>query len=214
VRPEITTDDASVTEPPSGTTTIPITVRLSSEMDNAVSVDYATADGTAHAGEDYVATSGTLTFAPHERAKTVDVTVLADQAAEGDETFTLNLSNESSGTMVDNQAVVTILAPQPPPPPPPFTPPKCVVPNVLHLKLTKAKARIRSRHCRVGNEQEALFAREPGPRDQADPEGEQQEAAEWLQGEAHRRQVGPRVFQARLDRRNGAFGLLQRLRRP
>ena len=133
-----------------GTTTIPITVRLSSEMDNAVSVDYATADGTAHAGEDYVATSGTLTFAAHERAKTVDVTVLADQAADGDETFTLNLSNESSGTMVDNQAVVTILAPHPPPPPPPFTPPKCVVPNVLHLKLAKAKARIRARHCRIG----------------------------------------------------------------
>jgi Calx-beta domain/PASTA domain len=119
-------------------------------MDNAVSVDYATADGTAHAGEDYVATSGTLTFAAHERAKTVDVTVLADQAADGDETFTLNLSNESSGTMVDNQAVVTILAPHPPPPPPPFTPPKCVVPNVLHLKLAKAKARIRARHCRIG----------------------------------------------------------------
>ena len=45
-------------------------VRLSSEMDNTVTVDYATADGTAHAGDDYVATSGTLTFAPHERLKT------------------------------------------------------------------------------------------------------------------------------------------------
>jgi len=41
-------------------------------------------------------------------------------------------------------------APPPPPPPPPFTPPKCVVPNVLHMKLAKAKARIRKRHCRVG----------------------------------------------------------------
>ena len=77
-------------------------------MDNPVTVDYATADGTAHEGDDYVSTSGTLTFAPHERLKTVDVTIISDGVAEPDETFFLNLSNESSGTMVDPQAVVTI----------------------------------------------------------------------------------------------------------
>ena len=55
LRPEITVDDASVTEPASGATTAQFTVRLSSEMENAVTVDFATADGTAHAGEDYVA---------------------------------------------------------------------------------------------------------------------------------------------------------------
>ena len=67
--PEITTDDMRITEPPTGTSTVHVPVHLSSEMDNTVTVDYATADGTAHAGEDYVATSGTLTFAPHERAE-------------------------------------------------------------------------------------------------------------------------------------------------
>ena len=50
-------------------------------MDNAVTVEYATADGTAQAGEDYAATSGTLTFAPHERLKTVDVPINADVVA-------------------------------------------------------------------------------------------------------------------------------------
>ena len=40
--------------------------------------------------------------------------------------------------------------PPPPPPPPPFTPPKCVVPNVLSMKLAKAKARLKARHCRAG----------------------------------------------------------------
>src|SRR5439155_25228153 len=40
--------------------------------------------------------------------------------------------------------------PPPSPPPPPFTRPKCVVPNVLHLKLAKARAKIRKRHCGVG----------------------------------------------------------------
>ena len=79
-------------------------MRLSSEMDNSVTVDYATADGTAHAGDDYVSTSGTLTFAPHERLKYVDVTIIDDGSGEPDETFFLNLSNESSGTMVDPQA--------------------------------------------------------------------------------------------------------------
>ena len=116
VRPEITTDDSIAYESDS---VVHIPVRLSSEMDNSVTVDYATADGTAHEGDDYVSTSGTLTFAPHERLKTVDVTIISDGVAEPDETFFLNLSNESSGTMVDPQAVVTITETPPPPPPPP-----------------------------------------------------------------------------------------------
>ena len=51
LRPEITTDDAVTSEPGSGTTAVHVPVRLSSEMENTVTVDYATADGTAHAGE-------------------------------------------------------------------------------------------------------------------------------------------------------------------
>src|SRR4029077_1555592 len=105
VRPEITTEDSVAYEPDA---VVHIPVRLSSEMDNPVTVDYATADGTAHAGDDYVSASGTLTFAPHERLKYVDVTIIDDGSGEPDETFFLNLSNESSGTMVDPQAMVTI----------------------------------------------------------------------------------------------------------
>ena len=59
----------------------------------AVSVDYATADGTATAGADYTAASGTLTFAPGETAKTVPVAILDDAIDEGKETFKLKLSN-------------------------------------------------------------------------------------------------------------------------
>ena len=58
-----------------------------------VSVDYATKDGTAAAGADYTAASGTLTFAPGETAKTVSVALLDDSHDEGKETFTLRLSN-------------------------------------------------------------------------------------------------------------------------
>ncbi len=68
-------------------------VTLSRAASGPVSVDYATADGTATAGEDYTATSGTLTFAPGETAKTVTVAILDDAIDEGKETFVLRLSN-------------------------------------------------------------------------------------------------------------------------
>ena len=68
-------------------------VTLSRAATGPVSVDYATKDGTAAAGADYTAASGTLTFAPGETAKTVSVALLDDAIDEGKETFTLELSN-------------------------------------------------------------------------------------------------------------------------
>jgi peptide/nickel transport system substrate-binding protein len=178
VRPEITTDDTSLSEPPTGSSTVSVRVHLSSEMDNAVSMHYATADGTAHAGEDYVAASGTVTFAPHQRTNTVEVVIASDMLAEPYETFFVNLSNETSGTMIDGQAVVTILdhigAPPPPPggvPPPPIPPPpppppapsvRCIVPRVIGLKLARARTRIRARHCSVGRVRRARSRRHVG----------------------------------------------------
>ena len=68
-------------------------VFLSRMLPVTVRVDYATSDGTAQAGQDYEATSGTLTFAPRETAKIIDVRVLKDSHDEGDETMTMTLSN-------------------------------------------------------------------------------------------------------------------------
>ena len=68
-------------------------VTLHRAASREVSVDYATADGTAAAGTDYTAASGTLTFAPGETAKTVSVALLDDAIDEGKETFRLKLSN-------------------------------------------------------------------------------------------------------------------------
>ena len=62
-------------------------------------VNYATANGTATAGSDYTATSGTLTFAAGETTKTVSVPVLGDTSVESDETFTLTLSNPAGATL-------------------------------------------------------------------------------------------------------------------
>ena len=72
-------------------------------------VDYATADGTAKAGEDYTATHGTLVFATGEREKTVSVAVLDDAIDEGEESLTLTLSNPTGGRVLgDAEAVGTI----------------------------------------------------------------------------------------------------------
>ncbi len=70
-------------------------VTLNRTSASAVSVDYATADGSAKAGEDYTAVSGTLSFAAGETEKTVHVPVLDDDVDEGSEKFQLRLSNES-----------------------------------------------------------------------------------------------------------------------
>ena len=74
----------------------------------AVTVEYATADGTATAGSDYTATSGTLTFAAGETQKTVSVPVLDDDTDEGSETLTLRLSNAQGANIADGEATGTI----------------------------------------------------------------------------------------------------------
>ena len=73
-----------------------------------MTVDYATAGGTAQEGTDYTATSGTLTFAPGEDSKTIPVPTLEDEIDEENETFTLNLSNPDGATIQDGTATGTI----------------------------------------------------------------------------------------------------------
>ena len=73
-----------------------------------ISVDYATSDGTATAGQDYTATSGTLTFHPGDAAKTVSVPVLDDVVDDGGETVTLTLSNATNARIADATATGTI----------------------------------------------------------------------------------------------------------
>ena len=83
-------------------------VSLSAAAGEPVTVDWATADGTATAGEDYVASSGTLTFAAGETARSIEVTVLDDAHDEGEETFALRLSNAAGAELADAEATGTI----------------------------------------------------------------------------------------------------------
>ncbi len=90
--------------------TLRFVVTLSRALPEAVTVRYATADGTAMAGDDYTATSGTLTFAADETSQTVSVAVLNDTHDEGSETMTLTLSDPSPARvkLADAEATGTI----------------------------------------------------------------------------------------------------------
>ena len=106
----ISITDVTITEGDSGTKTATFTVSHTGTA--AFSVDYATANGTATAGSDYVATSNTLNFAAGSGAaqsQTVSVIINGDTTVEPDETFFVNLLNSTAGgTIVKSQGIGTI----------------------------------------------------------------------------------------------------------
>ena len=106
--PRLSIDDVRVAEGDSGSATARFTVGLSPAASKAVTVDYATADGTATSGSDYTAAAGTLTFAAGETSKTIDVTVKGDTAPENNEAFFMNLKNAAGATLVKPNAFAII----------------------------------------------------------------------------------------------------------
>ena len=88
--------------------TLDFVVTLDPAAAGTVTVDYATADGTATAGDDYTAASGTLTFEEGETTKTVTVAVVPDTVNENLETVTLTLSNAAGADLSDAAATGTI----------------------------------------------------------------------------------------------------------
>jgi hypothetical protein len=85
--------DITVAEGSSGTKTATFTVTLSAASPQPVSVDYATSNGSASSPADYARATGTLNFAAGETSKPLDVTIVGDTRDEGDEDFSLGLSN-------------------------------------------------------------------------------------------------------------------------
>jgi endoglucanase len=106
--PTLSVDDVTVTEGDTGTVAAEFVVNLSEASDQEVTVEYSTDNGTATAGSDYTAQSGTITFAAGETSKIISVPVLGDTTVESDETFKLNLSSPSNATIADAQGVGTI----------------------------------------------------------------------------------------------------------
>ena len=105
--PGLSVADAETEEAPGAVLAFAVT--LDRAASSAVTVDWATADGTAAAGEDYAAASGTLTFDAGVTAGTVSVAVLDDAHDEGRETLTLALSNPSGAWIDDGVATGTII---------------------------------------------------------------------------------------------------------
>ncbi len=101
--------DVTADEPGGQSATMTFRVTLAPAVTRPVTVNWATADGTATAAKDYAAGSGTLSFAAGETAKTLPITLLADELAESNETFVVNLSGAVGATVADAQALGTIV---------------------------------------------------------------------------------------------------------
>jgi hypothetical protein len=99
--PRISINDVSMFEGKKGRTTLfTFTVSLSAAYDQPVTVSFRTVNGTATTSDgDYVARSGTLTFAPGERTKTITIEVKGDNKREATETFYLDLFGNSLNSL-------------------------------------------------------------------------------------------------------------------
>lgn len=98
--PRLSINSVSRTEGNSGTKLMAFTVTLSSVYDQNITVNYATFNSSATAGSDYLATSGTLTFTPGQKTKTINVTIKGDKQKESDEAFYVLLSLASSNALI------------------------------------------------------------------------------------------------------------------
>jgi hypothetical protein len=104
--PTLSINNVSVNEA-AGTATF--TVTLSAASGQAVTVNYATSNGTATAGSDYTSTTGGLTFAPGVVTQTITVPITNDTIFEGNETFNVVLSTPSNATIATGTGVGTIV---------------------------------------------------------------------------------------------------------
>jgi len=88
--------------------TLTLTVVRTGATNTAVSVDFATTNTTALAGSDYVATNGTLNFAPGETTNTFDLSITDNLLLENTETFQVRLSNASNTSLGTGTNTITI----------------------------------------------------------------------------------------------------------
>jgi len=116
--PRISISDVSTKEGNSSTTPFTFTVSLSAAYDQAVTVNYATTNGSASAGVDFTAASGQLVFAPGQTSQTIAVAVNGNRLPGPDKTFSVSLSTPNQyaviskgvgvGTIVDDEPRITI----------------------------------------------------------------------------------------------------------
>lgn len=108
VTPVVDINDMSLSEG-SGAAKLTFTVSLADIGTGTVVVTYTTKDGTAQAGSDYVAASGTVSFAPGELTKAIEITLIGDTLREQNETFTVELTGAQKGILGDTKGTGTIV---------------------------------------------------------------------------------------------------------
>jgi hypothetical protein len=107
--PSASIGDVSLVEGNAGTSAAVFNVSLSVPSGRPVVISFATADGSAGAGVDYLTTAGTVTFGAGETSKAVGVPVVGDSVFEPDESFFVNLGNPDGATLADAQGVATVI---------------------------------------------------------------------------------------------------------
>lgn len=106
--PEISIGDTKIVEGNRGRKNAKFQVTLDAKPDETVRVNYATANKTAKANQDYKRTKGILTFKPGQTRKTITVPILGDTQIENNETFNLNLSKPKNAQLKDKRGIGTI----------------------------------------------------------------------------------------------------------
>ena len=107
--PTITVQSTSIVEGDGEEKVAQFEVTLSEDSGTPVTVDYETLDGTAKAAEDYQETVGSLTFAPGETRRFIEVSIISELVNEADELFTLRLEDPTNGTLDNSEAQGTII---------------------------------------------------------------------------------------------------------
>jgi hypothetical protein len=129
--PTVSIGNVTVPEGDSGTVAATFTLSLSAPSGRQVTVDYATADGTAHAPGDYVAVPSTArTFTAGQTTRTITVLVNGDLLFEPSETLFVNLSTPVNAAIADGQGLGTISDDDLAPPPPDLSPRITVPANI------------------------------------------------------------------------------------
>ena len=111
----VSVGDVRVVEGDSGPRSVDIMVGLSQAAKAAITVAYATKDGTATAGADYVAANGAVSFTAGEFVKRITIQIVGETATEGDETFDVILGPATGATISSGTAKVTIVSDDLPP---------------------------------------------------------------------------------------------------
>ncbi len=106
--PSLRIDDITITEGTGSIKSAIFTVSLAPVSGRTVTVNLATANGTAVQPGDYASTTGMLTFDAGETSKTITISIFGDNVDENNETFRVNLSGATNATIVDSQGQATI----------------------------------------------------------------------------------------------------------